>query len=105
FSEFVNMGEFVTEGLINVTSTVKSSMIEELNTNIINISTMINASDIILLNHIKLNNKDINNFQETTVEEIQTAINNSQDSLLEEMKTSIGDSQDSLLEEMKTSIG
>ncbi|CAL4175839.1 unnamed protein product, partial [Meganyctiphanes norvegica] len=89
FIEFYDMGEYVTEGLINVTSTVKSSIIEEINTKIINISAMINASDSILLDYVKLNNKDIKNLQETTVEEIQTTINNfkgSAEKSLEEIK-------------------
>ncbi|CAL4140196.1 unnamed protein product [Meganyctiphanes norvegica] len=70
FTEFRDMEDYMADGLINVTTAVKSSIIKELNTNIINISTQIedleehmNASDTNLLNYIKLNNKAINSSQ------------------------------------------
>ncbi|CAL4108968.1 unnamed protein product [Meganyctiphanes norvegica] len=70
FTEIRDMEDYMADGLINVTSTVKSSIIKELNTNIINISTQIedleehmSASGNNLLNYIKLNNKAINSNQ------------------------------------------
>ncbi|CAL4169872.1 unnamed protein product, partial [Meganyctiphanes norvegica] len=41
FTELYDMGEHLTEGLINVTSTVNSSIIEELKTNSINIANLL----------------------------------------------------------------
>ncbi|CAL4125560.1 unnamed protein product [Meganyctiphanes norvegica] len=80
FTEFRSLGDYMNEEFINVTSTVKSSLseelinvtsivkssiIKELNTNSINISTMI-ASDINLLVSIKQNTKDIKKLLQDT---------------------------------------
>ncbi|CAL4126159.1 unnamed protein product, partial [Meganyctiphanes norvegica] len=70
FTEFRDMEDYMADELINVTTTVKSSIIKELNTNIINISTQIedleehmNAADTNLLNCTIMNNKAINSSQ------------------------------------------
>ncbi|CAL4074037.1 unnamed protein product, partial [Meganyctiphanes norvegica] len=66
FTEIHNLEQHMTEELINVTSTVKSSIIEELNTNSINMTTM-----------IKLNSKDINSsFQDTLKSPLNTLAEN-----------------------------